>query len=438
MNPSQEILEQSPPHDADAERWVLGSIILKPSVLDDLGFLRPADFYCDGDAELFGALVEARNSGQPIDAGLLLKRFKGDGWAAKIGEIVSGVPHVGHVAHYARIVADRARWRLLRDIGEDAIQTAFRAEGSPDEAVDALEAKLAGVTLATGDTEPITLADAAVQAIGRIDEIQRRGKSAGVPTGLSSFDADQGGLFPGELAILAARPGCGKTSLALQVADYNARRGRLVYFASLEMSSVELSIRLACGESGVSNRLVRIGQISPEASAALSEAFNGQATSQLEVHDRAAMTVAAIRREIRKRKKRGLALAVIDYLQLVQPDDRRMPREQQVARIVRSLKETAREYNTPILCLCQLNRQADNDSPPMLSHLRESGAIEQDADVVLFLQRHEPKDDEVHNAILTVAKNRNGETGPLRLDWDASRTRFSVPGYAEFAEFATP
>jgi replicative DNA helicase len=146
--------------------------------------------------------------------------------------------------------------------------------------------------------------------------------------------------------------------------------------------------------------------------------------------------VAGIRREIRKRKKRGLTLAIVDYLQLVTPEDRRLPREQQVARMVRQLKETAREYDVPVLCLCQLNRQADGDDAPRLSQLRESGAIEQDADVVLFLQGHKPKEDEIHNAILTVAKNRNGETGPIRLHWDAARTRFSVPGFSEFEEHA--
>ena len=159
----------------------------------------------------------------------------------------------------------------------------------------------------------------------------------------------------------------------------------------------------------------------------LSEALSRQSKASLEIHDRSALTVAAIRREIRKRKKRGLTLAIVDYLQLVTPEDRRLPREQQVARMVRQLKETAREYDVPILCLCQLNRQADGDETPRLSQLRESGAIEQDADVVLFLQSHEPKEGETHNAVLTVAKNRNGETGPLRLNWDGSRTRFSCP-----------
>jgi len=437
MTTDHEILA-IPPNDSDAERWVVGSILLKPSVLDDLGFLEPQDFYQDDLRTVFAAMKDMRDRGEPIDPGLLLKRLPGDGWAARVTEVVQSVPHALHATHYAKIVARLAKWRRLREIGDRLIQDSQRAEGTPEEALDAVESELAGVRLSEADGDPITMADAATQAILRIDEIQRRGHSAGVPTGLSDFDEDIGGLFPGELAILAARPGVGKTSLALQIASHNAERGRLVYFGSLEMSAVELSIRLACGQSGVSNRLVRIGKFSDDHSRQLSRAFGDQARMAMEIHDRASLTVAAIRREIRKRKKRGLALAVIDYLQLIQPDDRRLPREQQVARMVRSLKETAREYDIPILVLCQLNRQADGDDVPRLSQLRESGAIEQDADVVLFLSKHEPTEQEPHNAVLTVAKNRNGETGPLRLDWDAGRTRFSVPheGFSEFSDHA--
>ncbi|MFZ1935617.1 MAG: DnaB-like helicase C-terminal domain-containing protein [Thermoguttaceae bacterium] len=438
MKPTSEILDQRPPADPEAERWVVGSIILKPSVLDDLGFLQSADFYDETLSPVFTWLHDRHRRGEPIDSGLLLKAFPGHDWAARIAEILHAVPTYAHAVHYSRIVARLAKHRRLREIGIDLLQDAHRADGEPEEVLERAETALAEVRLGNaGDGEPITAREAAMQAISRIDMIQQRGKSAGVLTGLSSFDNDQGGLFPGELTILAARPGVGKTSFALQVAHHNAERGRLVYFASLEMSAAELSIRLACGQSGVSNRLVRIGKFGDGDSQRLSDALIRQSKVSLEIHDRSMLTVTAIRREIRKRKKRGLTLAVVDYLQLVTPEDRRLPREQQVARMVRQLKETAREYDVPVLCLCQLNRQADGDETPRLSHLRESGAIEQDADVVLFLQQHEPKDGETHNAILTVAKNRNGETGLLRLIWDRSRTRFSCPpvGYQEFQEF---
>ncbi len=427
MSTTSEILDQRPPCDPEAERWVIGSIIMRPSVLDELGFLSPTDFREEIHASLFGALCDMYRKGDPIDVGLLRKHFDSEDWAARIAEIVQSVPHAGNALYYGRIVKRYAKFRQLREIGLALAQNAHRTEGEPEEALERAETELAGIRLSDGDGEPVKLADAAAEAVVRIDEIQRRGKGAGLLTGLLGFDSDMGGLFPGELTILASRPGVGKTSLALQIAAHNTERGRLVYFASLEMSAVELSLRLACGESGVSNQSVRTGQLDCDNTAALSRALARQSTANLDIHDRSALTVAAIRREIRKRVKHGLALAVVDYLQLVTPEDRRLPREQQVAQMVRQLKETAREYDVPILCLCQLNRQANDDEVPRLSQLRESGAIEQDADVVLSLSKHKPTDDLPHSVILTVAKNRNGETGPLGLNWDGPTTRFTCP-----------
>lgn len=434
---ASEILDLQPPGDDAAERWVIGASILRPAGMDELGFLSPSDFRDPVLAEVFATLLEMREKRQPIDVGLVGRHFKSEDWAARIAEIVHATPLASNARHYGRIVAKYAKFRRLRAISEELLQDAQAADGEPDAVLERAETALAAVRLSDGDGELVKVADAAADALCRIDAIRERGQSAGVPTGLLSFDNDQGGLFHGELTILAARPGNGKTSLALQIAEHNAERGRLVYFASLEMSASELSTRMACGSSGVSNRLVRIGQLTDKQAAALSEAFARQGSLALDIHDRPALTVAAIRREIRKRKKRGIALAVVDYLQLITPDDRKLPREQQVARIVRSLKETAREYDIPVLCLCQLNRQADEDEIPRLSQLRESGAIEQDADVVLFLSKHEPTNDEPHNAVLTIAKNRNGETGPIRLHWDGPRTKFSCPE-GQFSEFDDP
>ena len=436
MAAKTDILNQAPPADRDAETWVVGSVILKPAVLDEIGWLCPDAFFHDDLRQLFTAMVEARHRGQPIDEALLRRQFSGDDWASRIFEVASAVPVASHVLQYARIVASLAKRRRLREILIEGAEQAQAGDDTPDAVLESVESHLAGIRATDERGEPITLAEASIEACSRIDEISQRGKGSGLPTGLESFDSDMGGLFQGELVILAARPGGGKTSLALQIAEHNAARRRLVYFASLEMSAVELSTRLACGESGVSNRLVRIGQLHKDDTARLCKAFNQQAQASLEIHDTSALTVAGIRREIRKRKKRGLALAVVDYLQLITPDDRKLVREQQVSRIVRTLKETAREYQIPILCLCQLNRLADENAVPSLSHLRESGSIEQDADVVIFLSKHEPTPAEPHNAILSVAKNRNGETGPIRLYWNAGRTRFSCsPTDDPFEEF---
>lgn len=447
--PSPEILDQAPPHDLQEERAAIGSCLNDPGRLDEVRhLLTPEDFYWGPHQVIFRHLLAMVDKGA-VDVTLLLSQLRrtGDieavggadgGAAACLSEIAASVPYAHHATYYARNVKQFAKWRRLREIGIELLQESHAARTEPEEILERVETSLAAMQMTHGEGAPVSLGAAAIDAMLRVDEIQRRGKGSGLATGLLTFDHDQGGLFPGELTILAARPGLGKTSLALQIAAHNALRGRLVYFASLEMSATELSTRLACAESGVSNRLVRIGKLDVNGTHRLADAFRRQGPASLDIHDRSALTAASIRREIRRRKKRGLCLGVVDYLQLVTPEDRKLPREQQVARIVRSLKETAREYEVPILCLCQLNRQVDGDETPQLHHLRESGAIEQDADVVLFLSHHEPTDSEPHNAILTIAKNRNGETGPLRLDWESSRTRFSCPqiGHAEFTRYA--
>ena len=427
MNPTSEILDQTPPWNPDAEKWVVGSVLLQQAVSDDLAFLEAGDFHDRTLSQIFAWVRDRDRRNEPIDVGLLKQHFTTDDWRARIAEIVQSVPTAAHACHYGRIVATLAKFRRIREIAVDALQAAHKAEGEPADLLDRVEADLAGIRMTADEDEPVRLGEAAVDASLKIDSILERGRSAGVPTGLLALDRDQGGLFPGELTVLAARPGCGKTSLAMQIAHHNASRGRLVYFASLEMSPPELSIRLACGHSGVSNRLVRTGRLEPSDTRKLTEALQTQTAATLDIHKAARMTIASIRRQIRKRMKYGLTLAVVDYLQLIEPDDRKVHREQQVAQMVRGLKQIATEFNVPVLCCCQLNRQVDENETPRLNHLRESGSIEQDADCVWFLNRHKPMGTEQHNAVLTVAKNRNGEVGPLRLHWDGPTTSFACP-----------
>lgn len=443
-----EILDRVPPNNQDAEKGVLGSMLLDERKCDDIAsLLRPEDFYAIANGTLYGHIIALHNEHGKTDPTLLLNRLEAAGDLEKIGgsayiaDVLHSVPHAGNATYYAKIVREKATLRKVIAAGTEMVRDGYEANGNPTEILDRAESELSAIELNVADNEPVSIAEAAVEAIARIDRIIERGRSAGVPTGLIDYDRDHGGLFPGELTILAARPGVGKTSLALQIAEHNGQTEQLVYFASLEMSRSELSIRQACGYSGVSNRLVRTGRLEQSDQSKLSEAFSRQAKAMIDIDDRSALTVAAVRRAIRKRMKRGLSLVVIDYLQLVTPGDRKLPREQQVAGIVRQLKETAREHEIPILCLCQLNRQSSDEYEiPKLSQLRESGAIEQDADVVWFISKHKPSDTEYHNSILMVAKNRNGETGPLRLNWDGPRTRFSCPelpanAYDEFGEF---
>lgn len=414
-----------PPHDLEAERWVIGSLLIDAEKLDDMGGIKPSDFYDGTNSGIFREIATLHAAGQPVQVDLLRKHMPGENWATRIYEIAQAVPVAAHAEHYAEIVKRLSTLRQLRATAADVLTSVNKHAADPEAILEQAESSLASIGAGNDRSLPVSLHDATLEAVTQIDAIFTRKTSTGVLTGLPTFDTDMGGLFPGELTILAARPGIGKTSLALQVAYHIASRSRLVYFASLEMSAVELSTRLACSLSGVSSRLVRTGRLEQADFHALNEGMTVQAAATLDIHDQAGLTVAEIRRQIRQRKKQELSLAVIDYLQLLTPEDRKIPREQQVARMTSALKNTAREYEIPILCLCQLNRMADGEEEPQLSHLRESGAIEQDADMVMFLAPHKPTDLQRNNATLCVKKNRNGETGLLSLDWHPSQTRFT-------------
>jgi len=436
-------LDRIPPQNLEAEKSVLGCILLDSQVCDDaFDILRPEDFYSNANAKLFGKMLQMHSDGMKVDPVLLVERLGTAGDLEAIGghaylvEVAQSVAAPSHASHYAAIVREKATLRSVLAAAYQATSDVYSCNDAPDAILERCEASLSNIRLGSEKREPVTLQAATLKAATTIDAITQ-GQAAGVLTGLYDFDIDQGGLFPGELIILAARPGIGKTSFAMQVAYNVAQHRGLVYFASLEMSDEDLSVRLACSISGVSSRLVRTGRLTEQDNSKLSQAMNEQSNAALEIHDQPELTVASIRRQLRKLKKRGLVLAVIDYLQLIEPEDHKIPREQQVAKMTKSLKRTSRECNVPILCLCQLNRMADGEEQPMLSHLRESGAIEQDADVVLFLAPHKPTEAAGNNASLIVAKNRNGETGPIPLDWHPGRTRFTCHNrYSPHAEFS--
>jgi replicative DNA helicase len=447
-----ELLDRLPPQNLDAERCVLGSILLLPTVLDELGaVVRPQDFYADANHKLFAHLQEMHDTGRRIDAALLKARLqdRGDweaiGGAAYIAEVTTAVPTACHAVHYAAIVAKAARRRALIAVGTEILRDGYAATEEPEILVDRAESLLAAIPAGEPEGEPVDVSQAAYEALQRLDDARNRQHSAGLMLGLPDVDDEIGGLFPGELTILAARPGVGKTSFALQVAYYAAAAGRRVLFASLEMSRVELTTRMACAQGGVSSHRVRCGKITAAESTALANAMNAVAATAMTIYDRPGLTVAAIRRAARRQARRGLALIVVDYLQLLTPPDRRVQRHEQVGAITAALKSLARELDLPVLCLCQLNREAEKLDRPGLANLRESGSIEQDADVVMFLCRPEkgfttgtdrgPTDN--WDAELIVAKNRNGECGKFQLDWQADATSFNPHksyGYAEFQE----
>ena len=338
--------------------------------------------------------------------------------------------------YYANIVREKSTYRSLIDASTEILRDAYDESHEAKNLLAQAEQKIFAILDNRGSTSVDTIKDILHEAMDRIDA-RMRGEHTlgGVYSSFAEFDALNGGMHNSELLILAARPSMGKTALAMNMAEYVALElQQPVLFVSLEMSAIELADRLLCSVAKVNGHRLRNGTISNEERLKLVEKAGLISQAPLYVDDSPSRTVteiAAAARRVRRREKR-LGLIVIDYLQLIEPDNQRDPRQEQVARIARRLKGMARELNVPILCLAQLNRQAEEgkDHTPRLSHLRESGAIEQDADVVMFVHReeyyHRGEDAEQYagQAEIIIAKQRNGPVGNVELVWRKEYTRF--------------
>ncbi|MFN7813694.1 MAG: replicative DNA helicase [Planctomycetia bacterium] len=443
--PAAAVLEATErPANIDAERAALGSILLKPDVCDDVALLvRPEDFSDEGLQILYRHLLDLHDSNKRIDATIVLEclRSKGDleriGGAATLAEVIESVPHAAHAAHYAQIVRDKSLLRSLIDAGTDILREAYGADDEPRELLARAEQRIFAILeqRSSAEAKPIqaVLEDVMIRMDARMRQEHMIG---GVETGFTDLDTLCGGLHNSELIILAARPSMGKTAFAMNIAEHVAIGLRqAVLFVSLEMAALELADRLLCSAAQVNGHRLRNGTISQEDRRRLVQKSAEIGGSPLFIDDTPGRTlteIAAVARRL-KRRKEGLSLVVIDYLQLIEPDNPRDPRQEQVARIARRLKMMSRELEIPVLCLAQLNRQAEvsRDNRPRLNHLRESGAIEQDADVVMFVHREEyyQTNDEDRERVkgsaeIIIAKQRNGPIGDVKLLWQHDYTRF--------------
>ena len=462
-------LSRLPPSDIVAEQGVLGSILLDPTVLADLADLKHEHFYSDANARLYRHMAELFSADRRADVLLLISRLKDAGELEAIGgmayiaEVAQSVPYASNAKHYADIVRDKAAWRGLIQVCTDGLRLAYEADGTPTDAVSEIVAAVQAVDAGPETEKPVKASEAAIEALERVDEIQSGRTAAGAMIGLENFDRAIGGLFAGELTILAARPGEGKTALASQVGWHFAARGRGVYHASLEMNAREIMQRILCSQASVSSREIRTGTIGPESVSRLIEASNETYAMPWWFHSKLRLTVPELVRWVqRTQRKQPLSLVIVDYLQLLTPTagNKGENREQQVARMSRQLKGLAVECNVSVLCLAQLNRGLPGDREPSLKMLRESGAIEQDADMVMVPWEYgwkkkdatdiadkaeedaaKARGDHWHplRKHLYLLKNRNGECGRFALDWIPARTLFverSVPGYDEFNNFS--
>jgi replicative DNA helicase len=457
---TSEILDRQPPCSVEAEMAVLGSILLLPDNCDEVALiLRPDDFYDDANRRLYEHIVKMYDAGQKIDLMLLIESLKSAGHfdliggAAYLNRVRNSVATPAHAVYYAQIVRSKATFRSLILASTEILREAYDDSQDPREMLSRAEQKIFSILDGRGSTNVANITDVLNEALDRMDA-RMRGEhiGGGVETGYHRLDEMTGGLHNSELIVLAARPSMGKTALAMNIAEYSALELKApTLFVSLEMSAVELADRLLCSVARVNGHRLRNGTISNEDRARLVEKAAIVAQSPLYVDDSPSRTVTEIAAAARRihRREGKLGLIVIDYLQLIEPDNPKDPRQEQVSRMTRRLKGLARDMKVPILCLAQLNRQAEvsKDNRPKLSHLRESGAIEQDADVVMFVHREEyyrrgeDAQQFAGQAEIIVSKQRNGPVGDVELTWRKEFTRFENPPdrqYDEFEQFNAP
>jgi len=438
-------LDRIPPNDLDSERALIGSVLIDDTVwMDCCSVVAARDLYGFAHQQIWETMASLVRDNRPIDVVILAEQLRIEarldavGGLDYIAECLNSVPTSANATHYAAIVAEKARLRRLIGACTEAIRAASDLDGS-----GVLSGELVGQLLAcvedTRESRVVAVSEVFHPVVDAIQErLAHPDRALGIPTGLADFDEATGGLLPESLVVVAARPGMGKSALASQMAESCAARGRPALFCSLEMSRKEIAQRMLCADSGASLFRVRSGHANEADVMMLRSSAGTLGSLPLYIDDRPNQSVADIGAAARrvKRDAGDLGMLVVDYLQLLTPDNDRLKREEQVARMTRQLKGMARLLGVPVIVLAQLNRDVDksNNFRPRLSNLRESGAIEQDADVVVFVHREEyyrPNDAEVRGqAELIIAKQRNGPTSTVKVAWHASSVKFADLRYA--------
>lgn len=426
-----------PPHNIEAEQSLIGALLLDNNAWDRIeGMVADADFYRDDHRRIFNHITALIRAGKPADVVTVHAAMDQSGEAERVGglaylgAIANNTPSAANIRAYAATIRDRAYRR--KGQGETEALAASYAAGavSHDEFAARLE-QIAAQAIDSERDEPASLADAMHEAAQYIERrAETRGRLAGLGSGLRDLDRLTLGFEPGQLVILAARPAVGKTALALGIADAAVRQAQTVLMFSLEMPRRELSLRLLAQRTGVGVHALRAGAVDDDHWAALSREIGAAHQQRLFIDDRGGVGLAYVRaRAKRVARKFGLGLIVIDYLGLMRGDDSRQNRNQELGAISRGLKALAKELGVPIIACAQLNRAVENrpDKRPQLHDLRDSGEIEQDADIVMMLHREEVMNDAPEwqgVGELLVRKNRNGPTGDVRLSFDAQAVRF--------------
>ncbi|HEV2073626.1 MAG TPA: replicative DNA helicase [Thermomicrobiales bacterium] len=433
------VVERLPPHNVEAEQSVLGSLLIdRDAIIKVAAYLKSDDFYIHANGSIYQAVLDLYNKREPTDFITLSDELDRRGLLDDIGgvtylsSLLNTVPTAVHVEYYGRIVERQATRRRLIDAGTRIVGIGFQDEVETEDALDAAERELFDVSQKRQTKDFQSISDVIDRYFDQIDYLQQhRGDVVGVPTDYKDLDQLTGGLQRSDLLILAARPSMGKTAFALGVA-YGAavQHGRSVGIFSLEMSADQLVQRLLATETGVDSHRLRLGMIDDTEWDRISRAFGRLSEANIFIDDSANASIMDVRSKARRlQAEKGLDLLIIDYLQLMS-GRRSENRVQEISEISRGLKGLARELNIPVVALSQLSRAVEtrSDHRPMLSDLRESGSIEQDADIVMFIYREEKYDensDKKGIAELIVAKHRNGPVGSINLRFFEQTARFA-------------
>ena len=434
-------IEKIPPHDIEAEQAVIGSMLTdKDAVMLAVEKLRPESFYRDDNRLIFEAMVNLYNRSQPIDLITVKDELESMELFDKVGGIEylallpSKVPTTANVDKYIGIVDEKSTLRNLIKAGNEIIELGYDPTANTEDAMNGAEKKIFDLIQNKNQEGMAPIKDVLIENFTKLEELYNRKQHiTGVPSGFTDLDNMTTGFHGSELILLAARPAMGKSAFALNIATNAALKANIpVAVFSLEMSKEQMANRILCSEALVDSNKVRTGKVEDDDWTKLAEASGILSEAQIFIDDTPGISIMEIRAKCRKMKlEKNIGLVVIDYLQLVQGSNKRAgSREQEIAEISRSLKILAKEINVPVIALSQLSRAPEQrpDHRPMLSDLRESGSIEQDADIVMFLYRDDyyNQDSEKKNvAEVILAKHRAGSTGTVELAWLGNYTKFA-------------
>lgn len=431
---------RTPPSSIRAEESILGSILLDNDSINTVAEkVRATDFYRPAHRVIFEAMLNLSDKQEPVDIVTLSQELQATGkleqcgGPQELGRFSTIVPSSANVAYYARIVRDMSMRRAVIHACSEVIESAFKAEGDTDEFLGDMEQKLFKVSSQRSSAAFEPVSNIVQESIRLVEQrYDNKGMVTGVPTGFTALDHMTAGFQPSDLVVIAARPAMGKTALALSVAGWvGISEQKAIAIFSLEMSKEQIVLRMLCSEASVENTKVRSGNLSDSDFPKLVDAASRVADAPIFIDDTPAITISELRAKARRLdREHKLSLIMVDYLQLMRSPSYKNNREQEIADISRSLKALAKELNVPVIALSQLNRSVEsrNDKRPMMSDLRESGAIEQDADIIMFIYRDEVYNEDTPDrgiAELIISKQRSGPTGIVRTAFSGEYTRFS-------------